>query len=112
MAWGMQQRQLGRSGLEVSALGLGCIAMSDFYGPRYEREALATIHRAIECGVNFFDTADIYGLGRNEELWSAVPFSTGATAWCLPRNAAAYGHPTEGSLASMGAPIISARPAR
>jgi len=64
----MQQRQLGRSGFEVSALGFGCMAMSDFYGPRDEREALATIHRAIERGVNFFDTANIYGLGRNEEL--------------------------------------------
>jgi aryl-alcohol dehydrogenase-like predicted oxidoreductase len=64
----MQKRQLGRSGLKVSALGLGCMAMSDFYGPRDEREALATIHRAIELGVNFLDTSNIYGLGRNEEL--------------------------------------------
>jgi aryl-alcohol dehydrogenase-like predicted oxidoreductase len=64
----MQQRQLGRSGLEVSALGLGCMTMSDFYGPRDEREALATIHRAFELGVNFLDTSNIYGLGRNEEL--------------------------------------------
>ena len=64
----MQQRQLGRSGFEVSALGLGCMVMSDFYGPRDEREAVATIHRAIELDVNFLDTSNIYGLGRNEEL--------------------------------------------
>jgi aryl-alcohol dehydrogenase-like predicted oxidoreductase len=64
----MNQRQLGRSGLEVTGLGLGCMAMSDFYGPRDEREALATIHRTIDLGVNFFDTSNIYGLGRNEDL--------------------------------------------
>jgi len=63
-----QRRRLGRSGLEVSAFGLGCMAMSDFYGPRDEQEAIATIHRAIERGVNFLDTSNIYGLGRNEEL--------------------------------------------
>ena len=64
----MQRRQLGRSGLEVSAVGLGCMAMSDFYGPRDEREAVATLHRALELGVTLLDTSDIYGLGRNEEL--------------------------------------------
>jgi aryl-alcohol dehydrogenase-like predicted oxidoreductase len=63
-----ERRRLGRSGLEVSAFGLGCMAMSDFYGPRDEQEAIATIHRAIERGVNFLDTSNIYGLGRNEEL--------------------------------------------
>ena len=64
----MQTRKLGRSGLFASALGLGCMGMSDFYGAGEETESIATIHRAIELGITFLDTADIYGLGRNEEL--------------------------------------------
>ena len=63
----MQRRQLGKE-LSVSALGLGCMGMSEFYGPGDETESIATIHRAIDLGVDFLDTADIYGIGRNEEL--------------------------------------------
>jgi aryl-alcohol dehydrogenase-like predicted oxidoreductase len=62
----MQQRWLGQ--LQVSALGLGCMGMSEFYGNGDEAESIATIHRAIELGVTFLDTADMYGVGRNEEL--------------------------------------------
>lgn len=64
----MKKRALGKSGLAVSALGLGCMGMSEFYGPTDQKEAIATIHRAIDLGVDFLDTSDIYGLGHNEDL--------------------------------------------
>jgi len=64
----MQHRSLGRSGLSVSALGLGCMGMSEFYGPRNDAESLATMQAALDAGVDFFDTADMYGHGDNEEL--------------------------------------------
>jgi aryl-alcohol dehydrogenase-like predicted oxidoreductase len=64
----MKKRRLGMQGLEVSAIGLGCMGMSDFYGPRDEEEALATIHRALDLGVTMLDTADVYGPHTNEEL--------------------------------------------
>jgi len=64
----MQTRTLGTEGLEVSALGLGCMGMSEFYGPADEDEAVATIHRALELGIFFLDTADRYGPFTNERL--------------------------------------------
>jgi aryl-alcohol dehydrogenase-like predicted oxidoreductase len=64
----MMRLALGKSDLMVSRMGLGCMGMSEFYGPGDEAESVRTIHRALELGINFLDTADIYGMGRNEEL--------------------------------------------
>ncbi len=64
----MQFRELGRSGLVLPAEGLGCMGMSEFYGPGDDVESIATIHRALELGINFLDTADVYGPYKNEEL--------------------------------------------
>ena len=65
----MQTMKLGRTGLEVSALGLGCMGMSPgVYGPADEAESIATIHEALDAGINFLDTGDFYGMGHNEML--------------------------------------------
>lgn len=64
----MKLRTLGNQGLTVSALGLGCMGMSEFYGARDDAESIATVHRALDLGVNFLDTADMYGCGENERL--------------------------------------------
>src|SRR6266513_1144254 len=64
----MRKRELGRSGLRVSALGLGCMGMSEFYGPGDEAESIATLQAALDAGIDFLDTSDAYGPFKNEEL--------------------------------------------
>jgi aryl-alcohol dehydrogenase-like predicted oxidoreductase len=68
----MKKRKLGSQGLVVTELGLGCMGMSQFYGPRDDTESTATLERAIDLGLDFFDTADVYGVGHNEELVGKV----------------------------------------
>ena len=64
----MNHRRLGTTGPEVSAIGLGCTGMSDFYGPADRGESIATIHAALDAGINLLDTGDFYGMGHNEML--------------------------------------------
>lgn len=73
----MEKRKLGSEGLEVSALGLGCMGMSAFYGETDEAESVTTIHRALELGVDFLDTAEMYG-PTSTRSWSAARSRTSA----------------------------------
>lgn len=74
----MQTRQLGNSEIDLSVVGLGCMGMSDFYGPAEDEKSKRVIHHALEIGVTFFDTADMYGVGRNESLLGSALASASA----------------------------------
>src|ERR1700693_966771 len=68
----MKYRKLGRTGEKLSAIGLGCMGMSFAYGPKDDNESIKVLERSLEIGINFWDTADMYGFGHNEELISKV----------------------------------------
>ena len=84
----MTEHELGKSGVKVSAIGLGCMGMSEFYDPRQmnDEESVRVIHRYLDAGGNFLDTADVYGMGRNEVLVGQGRSGTGATRWSWPRS--------------------------
>ena len=107
----MDNRTLGQ-GLQVSAMGLGCMGMSDFYGGRDEDEAIATIHRALELGMHLLDTADMYGAGRNEELVGRAIGGAARQASSWRRNSATCAIPTARSRASTASPTTFAGAAR
>lgn len=80
----LPSKRLGTQGLEVSALGLGCMGMSQSYGVPDERESVATLHRALELGVTLFDTAEAYGPFANEELLGRALEGRRDTGWIPP----------------------------
>jgi Aldo/keto reductase family len=106
----MQQRKLGTQGLVVSELGLGCMGMSEFYGQTDETESIATIHRAVELGINFFDTSDVYGPHTNEVLVGKALRSHRDKVIIAP-SSASYAIPIATGAASMAVPSTSAPPA-
>jgi len=107
----MIQRRLGRDGPLVGAIGLGCMGLSEFYEPVTERDAIATIHRALECGMTMLDTSDMYGRGETNGS-SAVPCATVAIRPSWRRKAASYAAlTTRTGAAATAARTTSVKPA-
>ena len=107
----MEARRLGTQGLDVSALGLGCMGMSEFYGATDEGEAIATIHRALELGVTFLDTADMYGPFTNEQLVGKAIAGRRDEVVLATKFGNVRGARRRAGSASTAAPSTSARPA-
>ena len=99
----MNKRRLGSSGLQVSAVGLGCMGMAEFYGPRDDAESLATIQAALDAGVDFLDTADMYGPFTNEEL-VGEPSGVVGTRSCWPPSSGSYAVPSPSARSVNGRP--------
>ena len=108
----MEARKLGSQGLEVSALGLGCMGMSEFYGTTDEGEAIATIHRALELGITFLDTADTYGPFTNEQLVGKAIAGRRDRGRARDEVREHARRPRASSSASTAAPSTSAPPAK
>ncbi len=107
---GMETRELGRAGLKVAAIGLGCMGMSEFYGPRDETESIATIHRALDLGVTLLDTADIYGPFTNEVLVGRAVRGRGSR-WSWPRSSGSSAIPRTPACAGSAAGRTTSAPA-